>query len=129
MERIDPPTSGASGRIIPLMANMRRSVPSRAAIVRLFIFLQSILLWFFLLLRRTSRLANSSTPSPKAGARKRLKAAEEEDSRQRRELAEAVNMVGPDPCSRSGTFDFLGPRKSSLFCRYWVPVSGEMRLV
>ncbi|KAF3326793.1 monoglyceride lipase-like protein [Carex littledalei] len=127
MERIDPPTSGASGRIIPLMANMRRSVPSRAAIVRLFVFLQSILLWFFLVLRRISRLANSSTPSPAVGARRRLKAAEEEDSRRRRELAEAVDMVGPAPWCRSGTFDFVGPRKSSLFCRYWVPLSGEMR--
>ncbi|XP_078167070.1 uncharacterized protein LOC144561844 [Carex rostrata] len=127
MDRIDPPTSGASGRIIPLMANMRRSVPSRAAIVRLFVFLQSILLWFFLVLRRTSRLSNSSTPLPAVGARRRLKAAEEEDSRRRRELAEAVDMVGPAPWYRSGTFDFVGPRKSSLFCRYWVPLSGEMR--
>ncbi|KAJ4767971.1 alpha/beta-Hydrolases superfamily protein [Rhynchospora pubera] len=129
MERIDLTTSGASGRIIPLVGKVRRSVPSRAAIVRLFVFLQSILLWFFLVLRRTSRLAHfskSSSPPP-PGERRRLAKAEEEDSRRRRELAEAVEMVGPASWCRCGTFDFVGPRKSSLFCRYWVPVSGQMR--
>lgn len=128
MDRIDTPTSGASGRIIPLVANVRRSVLSLRAIVRLVVLFHSILVWFLLVLRRTSRLAYaSSTSAPAAGARKRIAVAEVEDSRRRRELAEAVEMVGSAVRCRSGTFDFVGPRKNSLYCRYWVPVSAEMR--
>ncbi|KAJ3693864.1 hypothetical protein LUZ60_009344 [Juncus effusus] len=123
---MDPPTSGASGRIIPLFANVRRSVPSRAAVLRVFLFLHSILLWFLLFVRRASR---PSASEPKVRRRRwRATSMEEEDTRRRREMAEKVEVGGEGGVGGCfGNFLLLGSRKNELFCRRWIPASGRMR--
>ncbi|PKA46835.1 hypothetical protein AXF42_Ash015729 [Apostasia shenzhenica] len=80
-------TSGASGRIIPVFRGVGRSVFSREAVVRVIVFLQSVLLWFIILL-------------PRRGGRSPLL-----------------------------TFVLVGTRRNALFCRSWIPVSGNMKSI
>ncbi|XP_072997364.1 uncharacterized protein [Typha latifolia] len=141
-------TSGASGRIIPLARDVRRSLLSCAALVRVVVFLHAILLWFLLRLRVNSKSSSSSSSSTSAalpslasprrrgGLRKRwIRGAavteEEEDVRRRRALAEEVAMVGSSLGGGGGcrweTFVLVGPRRNELFCRSWLPASGELR--
>lgn len=123
-------TSGASGRIIPVFRNLRRSLLSLRALRLVFIFLQSFFLWFLLLLpgnRHSQSPPRTASPKRRSGFRK----AEEEDVSRRRSLAEEVEMVPPTaygsgPC-RWSTSLFFGSRSNSLFSRSWFPPSGEMK--
>ncbi|URE49016.1 Monoglyceride lipase [Musa troglodytarum] len=136
-------TSGASGRIIPVLRNIRRSVPSPASLLRvLFFLLHSLALWFLLFLRRRRPLSSKTAAAAVGGSpRQRTRgggggrwwaAAEEEDARRRRALAEEVEMVPESAESEEGgacrwrTFDFVGPRRRVLFCRSWLPASGDL---
>lgn len=134
-------TSGASGRIIPLFKNLRRSVFSYETFRRLIIFIQSIFLWVILLSRRRfSTSPSSPPPSPSAETTsvsgKRRKFAlrrDEEDTQRRRALAEALNMVAENETGDDGsrcrwnTSLFFGVRRNALFCRSWCPASDELR--
>lgn len=126
-------TSGASGRIIPVFSNLRRSVLSWRSIRRSLIFIQSIFLWFILLLPR-HRLSSTaqSPPSPVKSCRKRsVFRRDEEDTLRRRALAEGLEMAtesrdGKGLCCGSTSL-FYGTRRNALFCRSWFPVSGEIK--
>lgn len=134
-------TSGASGRIIPVFRNIRRSVSSPASLLRVLLFLHSFVLWFLLFLRRggpftsktASAAASAASPRRRTCGGRWSRAAEEEDVRRRRELAEEVVMVPPVEEGDEGgacrweTFVFMGPRRSALFCRSWLPASGDLR--
>ncbi|CAL9105701.1 unnamed protein product [Musa textilis] len=141
MERgapVEEPTSGASGRIIPVFRNIRRSVPSPASLLRVLLFLHSLALWLLRFVRRRSPSA-SRTAATAASPRRRSSrgswsvAAEAEDVLRRRAIAGRVEMVTPseeggaDVACHCRTFVFVGPRRSALFCRSWVPVSGDLR--
>lgn len=128
-------TSGASGRIIPVFKNLRRSVLSYQSLRRSFIFIQSIFFWFILLLRR-HRLSPSSSPPPSPSSaaavsskRKFVLKREEEDILRRRALAEGLKMVTGDGSGRCEwtTSLFYGVRGNALFCRSWLPVAGETK--
>ncbi|KAI7994407.1 Caffeoylshikimate esterase [Camellia lanceoleosa] len=130
-------TSGASGRIIPVFKDLRRSVLSYDSLRRSLIFIRSIFLWFFLLLPR-NRLSSSCSPpssaaSPASSSVKRRFAIrrEEEDTLRRRALAEGLSMVAEtddrtSPCQWSTSL-FFGVRRNALFVRSWFPVSGELK--
>ncbi|URE48761.1 Monoglyceride lipase [Musa troglodytarum] len=141
MERsvpVEELTSGASGRIIPVFRNIRRSVPSPASLLRVLLFLHALAMWFLLFIRRRSPISWRSTAAS-ASSRRRTgvgrwsAAAEEEDVLRRRALAERVEMAplseegGGEVACRCGTFLFLGPRRTALYCRSWVPTSGGLR--
>ncbi|CAD6240307.1 unnamed protein product [Miscanthus lutarioriparius] len=127
-------TSGATGRIVPVF----RSVLSRRALLRVAVALHSLFLWLLLLARglRLRRAASGADASAlEAGAeggswnarrRRRLQAAEEEDVRSRRALAEEVPME-EDRATRWATFLVTGARRNALFCRLWAPAADEMR--
>ncbi|GMP94940.1 hypothetical protein CsSME_00044191 [Camellia sinensis var. sinensis] len=130
-------TSGASGRIIPVFKDLRRSVLSYDSLRRSLIFIRSIFLWFFLLLPR-NRLSSSCSPpssaaSPASSSVKRRFAIrrEEDDTLRRRALAEGLSMVAEtddrtSPCQWSTSL-FFGVRRNALFVRSWFPVSGELK--
>ncbi|CAL5431758.1 unnamed protein product [Camellia sinensis] len=130
-------TSGASGRIIPVFKDLRRSVLSYDSLRRSLIFIRSIFLWFFLLLPR-NRLSSSCSPpssaaSPASSSVKRRFAIrrEEDDTLRRRALAEGLSMVAEtddrtSPCQWSTSL-FFGVRRNELFVRSWFPVSGELK--
>lgn len=137
--QVEELTSGASGRIIPVFRNLRRSVLSYDAFRRLIIFIRSMFLWIVLLLFRYRLSAPSPPSSPSAAAAasgKRRKFAlqrDEEDTLRRRALAESLEMV---PATGDGegsvrcewnTFLFFGSRCNALFCRSWFPDSGELK--
>lgn len=128
-------TSGATGRIVPVF----RSVLSRRALLRVAVALHSLFLWLLLLARglrrhRAGSGADASASEAGAGAgtwsarrwRLRLQAAEEEDVRRRRALAEEVPME-EDRGTRWATFLVTGARRNALFCRLWAPAVDEMR--
>lgn len=128
-------TSGATGRIVPVF----RSVLSRRALLRVAVALHSLFLWLLLLARglrrhRAGTGADASASEAGAGAgtwsarrwRLRLQAAEEEDVRRRRALAEEVPME-EDRGTRWATFLVTGARRNALFCRLWAPAVDEMR--
>lgn len=128
-------TSGATGRIVPVF----RSVLSRRALLRVAVALHSLFLWLLLLARglrrhRAGTGADASASEAGAGAgtwsarrwRLRLQAAEEEDVRRRRALAEEVPME-EDRGTRWATFIVTGARRNALFCRLWAPAVDEMR--
>ncbi|KAK8956305.1 hypothetical protein KSP40_PGU020697 [Platanthera guangdongensis] len=142
-QQLEELTSGASGRIIPVFRGVRRSVLSREAACRVLIVLRSVFLWFIILLPllrgRGSISASSSFPSPKrkgGGFRKggRWSAAEEEDVKRRRALAERVEMgvsseegdAGSCLCER---FVLYGTRMNALFCRSWLPAARNMKAI
>ncbi|KAJ6838884.1 uncharacterized protein M6B38_317515 [Iris pallida] len=56
-----------------------------------------------------------------------MRGEEEEDVRRRRALAEGLELGGWDLFFRSESFVFSGRRRSSLFCRSWFPVDGEIK--
>lgn len=128
-------TSGATGRIVPVF----RSVLSRRALLRVAVALHSLFIWLLLLARglrrhRAGTGADASASEAGAGAgtwsarrwRLRLQAAEEEDVRRRRALAEEVPME-EDRGTRWATFLVTGARRNALFCRLWAPAVDEMR--
>ncbi|CAL9771175.1 unnamed protein product [Musa acuminata subsp. burmannicoides] len=141
MERgvpVEELTSGASGRIIPVFRNIRRSVPSPASLLRLLLFLHALAMWFLLFIRRRSpiswrSMAASASSRRRTGVGTWSAGAEEEDVLRRRALAERVEMVplseegGGEVACRCGTFLFLGPRRTALYCRSWLPASGDLR--
>ncbi|KAA8521852.1 hypothetical protein F0562_012526 [Nyssa sinensis] len=130
-------TSGASGRIIPVFRNLRRSVLSFESLRRCLVFIQSIFLWFLLLLRRNHLSPSSPPPSPRSAAspapskRRFAFRRDEEDTLKRRALAEDLQMVLETDDWTSGckcsTSLFFGVRRNALFCRSWFPVNGEMK--
>ncbi|KAJ4841188.1 hypothetical protein Tsubulata_040548 [Turnera subulata] len=118
---MEPLTSGASNRIIPIIKTLRTAV----------LFLQSLFLAVLLLLlprRRAAPATDSDPHSPKKSARRRsLWRLEEEDTLRRRALAEGIDMTGDGDCQcRWNTFLFYGVRRNALFVRSWLPETGEM---
>uniref|UniRef100_A0A5B6YSG6 Putative monoglyceride lipase n=1 Tax=Davidia involucrata TaxID=16924 RepID=A0A5B6YSG6_DAVIN len=130
-------TSGASGRIIPVFRNLRRSVLSYESLRRSLIFIQSIFLWFLLLLPRNRFSSSSPPPSPRSAAspapskRRFAFRRDEDDTLRRRDLAEGLQMALETDDRTSGckwsTSLFFGVRRNALFCRSWFPVTGEMK--
>lgn len=140
-------TSGASGRIIPVVKNLHRSVFSYDAFKRLLVLIQSIFLWILLLLRARRHRSPPSSPDA-AGTelfRRKRKFAlrrDEEDTLRRRALAEALQMAfatemevaeaeseignGNFRCV-TNTSLFVGVRSNALFCRSWLPDNGELK--
>ncbi|THF99185.1 hypothetical protein TEA_010636 [Camellia sinensis var. sinensis] len=130
-------TSGASGRIIPVFKNLRRSVFSYDSFRRSLIFIQSIFLWFLLLLPRQRLSSASQPPSPSSSwpslKRRFAIRREEEDTLRRRALAEGLQMVAetddwPSRCQWS-TSIFFGVKRNALFCRSWFPAVNCLRLL
>ncbi|CAL5440625.1 unnamed protein product [Camellia sinensis] len=128
-------TSGASGRIIPVFKNLRRSVFSYDSFRRSLIFIQSIFLWFLLLLPRQRLSSASQPPSPSSSwpslKRRFAIRREEEDTLRRRALAEGLQMVAetddwPSRCQWSRSI-FFGVKRNALFCRSWFPVTGQLK--
>ena len=120
-------TSGASGRIIPVFKNLRRTLPTYDSLRRSLIFIQSIILWFLLILSRNRHPPHAVQST--ASKRRR----EEEDTLRRRALAESLSMVdetgdGTSRC-RWSTSLFFGVKGNALFVRSWFPVTGEMKCV
>ncbi|CAA6666044.1 unnamed protein product [Spirodela intermedia] len=131
-------TSGASGRIIPVCRDVGRSVLSRQFLLRVYLFLHSLFLWFLLLRQLTHRpiSAKVSVSSPASSPRRRGgfrkgRRDEEEDTVRRRALAEGLSMVHPSDGVISScvweTSVHVGPSKSTLFCRSWRPAVGDMK--
>ncbi|KAB2080104.1 hypothetical protein ERO13_A05G045900v2 [Gossypium hirsutum] len=129
---MEPLTSGASNRIIPIFKTLRTPL----------IFIQSVILYILILLfprRRQFRTdvaavdgAASGQQSPaKTARRKSLWRLEEEDTLRRRSLAEGLNMGfetedGEIPY-RWNTSLFFGVRRNALFSRSWLPATGELK--
>ncbi|KAL8522113.1 hypothetical protein ACS0TY_012312 [Phlomoides rotata] len=134
--QVEELTSGASGRIIPVFRNLRRSFLSYDSIRKSFLLVYSFFVWILLFIPRRHRFS-SSTASPPSSPRtstssvKRRKFGirrDEEDTIRRRALAEAIEMATEDNCWCQWTTSlFFGVRRNALFCRSWLPVSGEMR--
>ena len=77
--------------------------------------------------RRRPDAASPAEPGRLGKARSRRRAAEEEDVRRRRALAEEVPMVEDDADvdgRTCGTFVIAGARRNALFCRVWAPAAG-----
>ena len=117
---MEPLTSGASNRIIPVLKTVRTSL----------LFIHSLLFSLFLLLlprryRSRTMVDSTSPPSPsKLGKRRRL---EEEDTLKRRALAEGIDMTTGNEDCRWNTFLFFGSRRNALFVRSWLPITGQMK--
>ncbi|XP_042474311.1 monoacylglycerol lipase-like [Zingiber officinale] len=132
-------TSGASGRIILVIRKIRRSAPTPDSLLRALIFLHSITLWFLLLIRSRSPLSWKATATSavsqvplrlRNGGGRWSASVEDEDVRRRRALAEETKMGSSSEegvACRCETFVFEGPRRNSLFCRSWLPSSGDLR--
>lgn len=159
--QVEELTSGASGRIIPLFRNLRRSVFSSDAVRRALILIHSLFLWIILFIHprrhRSSSSAGSSPPSSPRSLdsvvtttastsvlikkKKFSLRSDEEDALRRRAIAEALRMVvdeADDVESENeigvrnsrcvwSTSLFFGVRRNALFCRSWLPSSGEMK--
>ncbi|XP_057799756.1 LOW QUALITY PROTEIN: caffeoylshikimate esterase [Salvia miltiorrhiza] len=128
-------TSGASGRIIPVFKNLRQSILSYESLRRSLLLIYSFFVWILLLLPRLHRISAAASPpsSPRtasASVRRRKFGVrrDEEDTMRRRALAEAIEMAAEDSSwCRWTTSLFFGVRRNALFCRSWLPVSGELR--
>ncbi|KAK4770045.1 hypothetical protein SAY87_030577 [Trapa incisa] len=109
---MEPLTSGASNRIIPLLRALQRFV----------LFVYTIIFSLILLFHPRHRQTRRVSPS-------RLRKLEEEDTLRRRSLAERLEMVfddwGDSLCW--DTYLFFGVKRNALFCRSWFPVSGEIK--
>ncbi|XP_026448899.1 uncharacterized protein LOC113349184 isoform X1 [Papaver somniferum] len=116
-------TSGASGRIIHLFRNIKRSVLSITSLIRFFIFIQSFFLWFLLLLPR--RRNSPPLKKKKWVFIRRRKFEDEQDALRRRELADKLQTG--DGGVVSTTSLFFGSRLNALFSRSWFPVSGDIK--
>ncbi|KAI3935804.1 hypothetical protein MKX01_032988 [Papaver californicum] len=115
-------TSGASGRIIHLCRNIKRSVLPLTSFIRFFIFIQSFFLWFLLLLPR-----RRNPPLKKKKwvfITRRIR--DEQDALRRRELADQLQTGGSNGVV-STTSLFFGSRLNALFSRSWLPVSGDIK--
>ncbi|KAK2392401.1 alpha/beta-Hydrolases superfamily protein [Trifolium repens] len=113
---MEPLTSGASNRIIPLLKAFR------ASLLFVYTFFLSFLL--FVLPRRNRAVPPSS---PKKHLKRRWLVKEEEDTFRRRLLAQDVGMGHDDGCCRWNTSIFYGVRNNALFCRSWFPVFGDVK--
>ncbi|CAA7039780.1 unnamed protein product [Microthlaspi erraticum] len=125
---MEPLTSGASNRIIPILKTLRKC----------FIFILSLVLSLLLLLRPRRRVLplpplEEANPAPSRRWRRKMAwKLEEEDTARRRSLAEVVEMGfglagdGEIPC-RCYSSLFYGRRGNALFSRSWLPLSGELR--
>jgi len=113
---MEPLTSGASNRIIPLLKAFR------ASLIFVYTFFLSFLLF---VLPRRNRAAPPS--SPKKNLKRRWLVREEEDTFRRRALAQDVGMGHDDGCCRWNTSIFYGVRNNALFCRSWFPVYGDLK--
>lgn len=117
---IEPLTSGASNRIIPLLKALR------ASLIFVYTFFLSFLL-FILPRRRRLSTAAEPPPSPKKHLRRRWLVREEEDTCRRRALAQDVGMGRDGGWYRWSTSIFYGVRNNALFCRSWFPVAGDVK--
>ncbi|KAE9609131.1 hypothetical protein Lal_00020003 [Lupinus albus] len=119
---MEPLTSGASNRIIPILKALRASL----------IFVYTLFLSFLLfVLPRRRRLSSTvetlPPPSPKKNFKRRWLIREEEDTFRRRTLAQHVGMGRDDGFCRWNTSIFYGLRNNALFCRSWFPVTGHLK--
>ncbi|XP_023547299.1 uncharacterized protein LOC111806160 [Cucurbita pepo subsp. pepo] len=121
---MDQLTSGASNRIIPIFKTLRTSL----------IFLHTFFLSLLLLLwPRRRRSPAASTPPAQSSVKKRrlVWRMEEEDTQRRRALAEVIEMgenIGDGGFhGRWSTSLFYGVKRNALFCRSWLPESGELK--
>ncbi|KAJ6957414.1 hypothetical protein D5086_031726 [Populus alba] len=120
MAEMEPLTSGASNRIIPILKTLRTSL----------LYIHALLFSVVLLLlprryrrRYTADSAAEQSPS-KSVKRWRL---EEEDTIKRRALAEGIDMTTGNEDCRWSTFLFFGVRRNALFTRSWFPVTGQKK--
>ncbi|XP_047177516.1 caffeoylshikimate esterase-like [Vigna umbellata] len=117
---MEPLTSGASNRIIPLLKALR------ASLIFVYTFFLSFL--FFILPRRRRLSSTAGPPSPKKHLRRRWLVREEEDTCRRRALAQDYLGMGRDEgWCRWSTSIFYGVRNNALFCRSWFPVSEDVK--
>uniref|UniRef100_A0A2P2KNC9 Uncharacterized protein MANES_16G074300 n=1 Tax=Rhizophora mucronata TaxID=61149 RepID=A0A2P2KNC9_RHIMU len=117
---MEPLTSGASNRIIPILKTLRTSLS----------FLQTVIfsLILFILPRRRFSPPLSAESAPCSSTRSRKRRLEEEDTLRRRSLAEGVAMTGDgDFRCRWNTSLFFGIRQNALFYRSWYPITGELK--
>ncbi|KAF1893652.1 hypothetical protein Lal_00002158 [Lupinus albus] len=119
---MEPLTSGASNRIIPILKTLK---------VSLFFVYTFFLSFILFVLPRRRRLPSPVTALPPSSPSKNMKRRwlirEEEDTLRRRALAEYVGMGRDDGCFRWTTSIFYGLRKNALFCRSWFPVTGNVK--
>ncbi|KAL5558653.1 hypothetical protein UlMin_034864 [Ulmus minor] len=125
---MEPLTSGASNRIIPILKALRTSL--------LFVHTFVISMLLFLLPRRRRRHSSplseeAASPSSPSKKRRSVWRREEEDTLRRRALAEGLEMgfvTDDGECPfRWSNYLFFGVRRNALFCRSWLPVSGELK--
>ncbi|CAL1373425.1 unnamed protein product [Linum trigynum] len=120
---MEPLTSGASNRIIPILRVLRKSL----------IFIQSIFLALLLVLFPRRRPSSSSTSadssaSSNSSKRRSMWRLEEEDTLRRRALAEVIDMtVDGDTRCRWSTSLFFGVKRNALFCRSWFPLHDDLK--
>ncbi|KAF3446393.1 hypothetical protein FNV43_RR11572 [Rhamnella rubrinervis] len=125
---MEPLTSGASNRIIPILRTLRTTL------VFVHTFILSLLLFLIPRRRRHAPPLSESQPSSPAKKRRLVWRRDEEDTIRRRTLAEGLKM-GFDhdddgDCRCRGTTSlFFGVRRNALFCRSWSPVSGELKAI
>ncbi|KAH9761271.1 Hydrolase 4 domain-containing protein [Citrus sinensis] len=118
---VDQLTSGASNRIIPILKTLRT----------LIFFIQSFIFSLVILLLPRRPAAGAPKSQVKSWKRKSMLRREDEDTMRRRALAEDLKMGfetddGEVPC-RWSTSLFFGVKRNALFCRSWIPVSGELK--
>lgn len=118
---VDQLTSGASNRIIPILKTLRA----------LIFFIQSLIFSLVILLLPRRPAAGAPKSQVKSWKRKSMLRREDEDTMRRRALAEDLKMGfetddGEVRC-RWSTSLFFGVKRNALFCRSWIPVSGELR--
>ncbi|XP_019438428.1 PREDICTED: caffeoylshikimate esterase-like [Lupinus angustifolius] len=118
---MEPLTSGASNRIIPILKALR------ASSIFVYTFFLSFLLFILPRRRRLSPTSELAPPSPKKSLKRRWLIREEEDTFRRRALAQDVGMGPDDRCCRWNTSIFYGIRNNALFCRSWFPVTGHLK--
>ncbi|KAL9338951.1 hypothetical protein Peur_067966 [Populus x canadensis] len=120
MAEMEPLTSGASNRIIPILKTLRTSL----------LYIHSLLFSVLLLIlprryRRSYTADSAAEQSPRKSVKRwRL---EEEDTIKRRALAEGIDMTTGNEDCRWSTFLFFGVRRNALFTRSWFPVTGQTK--
>ncbi|CAN1784917.1 Caffeoylshikimate esterase [Linum perenne] len=119
---MEPLTSGASNRIIPILRVLRKSL----------VFIQSIFIALLLALfprrRPASPSTDSSSTANSSDKRRSMWRLEEEDTVRRRALAEVIDMtVDGDSRCRCSTSLFFGVKRNALFCRSWLPVDDDLK--
>lgn len=122
MAEMEPLTSGASNRIIPILKTLRTSLLYIHAL------LFSVLLLFLPRRYRRRYTADSAAEQSPRKSVKRWRL-EEEDTIKRRALAEGIDMTTGNEDCRCSTFLFFGVRRNALFTRSWFPVTGQKKWV